>query len=108
MAPPTPDNDPLVQAVRFAATIKWLLLFVAMILLSFVFIGRRDKRVGNGIIDRIIFFLPGLFFLVTGIVGLAGLWWNALLNRVALLMLFDLFTMVVALFWSPSRLLHEL
>lgn len=79
-----------------------------MILLSFVFIGRRDKRAGNGIIDRIIFLLPVLFFLVTGIVGLAGLWWNALLNRVALLMLFGLFTLVVALFWSPSRLLHGL
>jgi hypothetical protein len=103
-APPRPDYDPLVQAVRFAATSKWLLLFVAMVLLSFVFIGRRDKRAGNGII----FFLPGLFFLVTGIVGLAGLWWNVLLNCVALLMLFGLRTLVVALFRSPSRLLHGL
>jgi len=43
-----------------------------------------------------------------GIVGLAGLWWNALLNRVALLMLFGLFTLVVAVFWNLSRLLHGL
>jgi hypothetical protein len=107
-APPTPEHDPLVQAVRFAATSKWLLLFVAMILLSFVFIRRRDKRGGNGITDRIIFFLPGLFCLATGVVGLAGLWWNVLLNCVALLMLFGLFTLVVALFWSPPRLLRGL
>jgi len=43
-----------------------------------------------------------------GIVGLAGLWWNALLNRVALLMLFGLFTLEVALFWNLSRLPHVL
>lgn len=105
----TPDNDPLVRAVRFAAMGKWILLFAAMILLSFVFLGRKDRSTRDRITDRIIFFLPGLSFLVTGVVGLNGLlWWNALLNYVAPLMLLGLCTLVIALFWSPSRLLYGL
>jgi len=104
----TSANDTLVQVVRFTAIVKWLLLFVAMVLLSRVFLGREGMDAPDDITDRI-FFLPGLFFLVTGVVGLTGLvWWNALLNYVAIPMLFGLCALVVALFWNPPRLLQRL
>jgi hypothetical protein len=114
--PAVQDNDPLVQTVRFAATFKWVLLYTAMIPLAFVFIGREDGRAHHGAIDRAIFFLTGLYFLMAATVGLIGTGLEAMRSSVAptilflssLVLAFGLIALTAALFRSPSKLLQGL
>jgi hypothetical protein len=102
-ASPTPDNDPLVQAVLHAAVLKWTLLFIAMIILSFVILGRRDRNTKSGFV----FLLPGLF-LLTGTIGLIGIGQDAMLEWIEMPMSFGLVSLILAFLWAPSRLLQGL
>jgi len=68
-APAVQDNDAMVQTVRNAAIAKWFMVWAAVIPSALVFLGRRYDRTHHGAMDRIIFPLPGLFFLVAGIFG---------------------------------------
>jgi hypothetical protein len=102
-ASPTPENDPLVHAVRHAAVPKWALLFVAMILLSFVFLGRRDWRLMSGLP----FLGTGLLFMLTGSIGLIGLTTSeAAVELIQIPMLGGLIILLIALWLAPSKLLE--
>src|SRR5215210_2743540 len=102
---PTPENNPLVHAVRHAAVPKWALLFVAMILLSLVFLGRRDWRLRSGLP----FLGTGLLFILTGWIGLIGLTTqDALLELIVMPMSGGLITLLIALCLAPSELLEGL
>jgi hypothetical protein len=93
-----------VQAVLHAAVLKWTLLFIAMIILSFVFLGRRDRNTKSGFV----FLLPGLFFLLTGTIGLIGIGQDAMLEWIEMPMSFGLVSLILAFLWAPSRLLQGL
>jgi hypothetical protein len=102
---PTPENDPLVLAVRHAAVPKWALLFVAMILLSFVFLGRRDWHQRSGLP----FLVTGLLFILTGSIGLIGLTTReALLELILIPMAGGMITLLIALWLAPAKLLEGL
>ena len=104
-ASPTQENNPLVLAVRHAAVPKWTLLFVAMILLSLVFLGRRHWRLMSGLP----FLGTGLLFIITGSIGLIGLTTReALLELILIPMLGGLIILPIALCLAPSKLLEGL
>lgn len=97
--------DGAAEAIADAATVKWACLFVAMALLSLVFIGRRD-----GGVEKAVFFLPGGLFLATAAAGLAGLVAIRLnpdnggaLEIFQLPLAFGILSLVVALNWSAAK-----
>ena len=83
----------LVQLVRYTTMTKWSLLYIAMILLAFVFVGRHDQRAGQNDKWRFLVSLScitGWFSCVTGwlflgaaIVGLIGIGSELMLTSVA-------------------------
>jgi hypothetical protein len=69
-------DEGLVRMIRYTAMAKWSLLYIAMILLAFVLIGRNDERAGQGHIGRFLFslsFITGWLFLATAIIGLISM-----------------------------------
>lgn len=98
-------DDALARAISNAATIKWACLFAAMGLLSFVFIGRHDR--GR---EKLVFALPGVFFLLAAVAGLFGLFvvWlmpekGAALSFFSLPMGLGVLSLVAALHWSTAK-----
>jgi hypothetical protein len=102
-ASPAPGNDALAQAVRASAVPKWALLFVAMALLSFAFLGRKDWRSRSSLI----LMLPGLLFLLTSAVGLLSLLTReSMLELTQVPMLIGLVALLLALWGAKSRLVE--
>ncbi len=97
-------TDAMVAAISYYATRKWLLLFVAMGLLSFVFLSRRNLV--N--VRRLVFLLPGALFLITAVIGLIGLFRGPMLELYALPMSLGSLLLIVALLWSPEKFLEGL
>lgn len=97
-------DESMVDVIRQAATRKWLLLFVAMALLSLVCIGRRDWATAYGTLCL----LSGLSFLLAAIIGLVGLWQNALLEYCVVPMGLGLLTLAFALGMFPAKFVEGL
>jgi hypothetical protein len=99
LVPTTPEYDRLTQAVHFAAVIKWAVLATAMLLLSLVSIGRRDRRTPEGVL----FLLLGFCFFASGAIGLLGLGWHAVLEWITIPMVLGLLTLTTIPFWFPPK-----
>jgi phage shock protein PspC (stress-responsive transcriptional regulator) len=100
----TETPDAAVSAISYYATRKWLLLFVAIGLLSSVFISR--KNLVN--LRWLIFLPPGVLFLITAVIGLIGLFNGTLLELYVLPMTLGSLLLFVALLWPPEKLLEGL
>ena len=95
-----PRYDELALQIYSAAVWKWGLLFVAMFLLSFVFIGRRDWATARGVL----FMLPGLGFCLAAVLGLyAVLTHNMLTVGFSAPLSAGLLTLPLALLLSPPK-----
>lgn len=95
-----PLYDGLARQIYSAAIWKWGLLFVAMFLLSFVFIGRRDWASARGVL----YMLPGLGFFLAAVLGLyAVLTHNMLTVGFSAPLSAGLLTLPLALLLSPPK-----
>jgi len=95
-----PRYDDLARQIYSAAMWKWGLLFVAMFLLSFVFIGRRDWASARGVL----FMLPGLGFFLAAALGLYAVLMDKLLTvPFSAFLSLGLLTQPIALLLSPSK-----
>ncbi len=98
--PAEPAYDALALQIYSAAVWKWGLLFAAMFLLSFVFVGRRDWASARGVL----FMLPGIAFLAAAVLGFCALLTgNMLAARFSLPLTLGLLTQPIALLLSPSK-----
>lgn len=99
--------QPLIDQCRTAALWKWRLLFLAMLLLSAVFLGRKDWSTLAGVW----FWIPGVLMAVAGVWGLAALPFGGELERALKVMSLGLFTLVIVFVWCafrPARFLDGL
>lgn len=95
-----PRYDGLARQIYSAAVWKWGLLFVAMSLLSFVFLGRRDWASARGVL----FMLPGLGFLAAAVLGSYAVLTNNMLTvGFSAPLSLGLLTLPVALLLSPPK-----
>ena len=99
--------QPLIDHCRTAALWKWNLLFLAMILLSSLFLGRTDWRSWTGVVLAI----PGLLTGTAGIYGLLTLPSGGAVQKATAVMGAGLLALTIAFSWAafkPDRFLGGL
>jgi hypothetical protein len=101
------SSQPLIDHCRTAALWKWNLLFLAMILLSSLFLGRTDWRSWSGVVLTI----PGLLIALAGVGGMIMLPAGGAVEKALTIMFAGLAALTIAFIWGsydPDRFLGGL
>lgn len=89
-----PYEQALVNGVNDAALLKWTFGFVAIALLAIAF-QDLESRLAHWI---------SISFIVTAVIGFAGLWRHQLLGLVSIPLLAGLLLLIITAFWRPDKL----